>query len=45
MKTTGVYLLLFVFALILLISGVEGSFGRVLAVVFVPDKLAVAQGS
>ncbi len=40
-RTAAIMLLLFLLALILCVSGAQGSFGRVLAVIFAPGRLAV----
>lgn len=40
-KSSATWALVLFVALILIISGMQGSFGRVMAVVFVPDRLVV----
>lgn len=42
MRTFLAWLLLFLFALMLVIMGVQGSLGRVVAVIFTPASLEVA---
>lgn len=44
-RSIGAFVLVLGLAIVCIVSGMEGSAGRVLAVVFVPDKLIVSTSS
>lgn len=45
MKSAGIWLVVLLIGCTLLISGIQGSFGLVLATIFVPGDMVVADGS
>lgn len=45
MKSAAIWLVVLILGLTLLVSGVQGSFGLVLATIFVPGDLEVTDGS
>jgi hypothetical protein len=41
MKSTGAWFFLLLLGLLLMVAGVQGSLGRIIAVIFVPDMLRI----